>query len=129
MSCRLKSCHVMLRYDMLYCDVQCCGVHGCWAFCNTSDACHVWYVCIVCWACLCSTCVFLIVYVIHVLYVFHNVLCVMCDTSVVIDFRGFVQPPFVVTEATKQRSSLPQLTVDTCTKSQRHSKLNVLTVK
>ena len=63
------------------------------------------------------------------LYVFHNVLCVICDTSVVIDFRGFVLPSFVVTEATKQRSSLPQLTVDTCTKSQRHSKLNVLTVK
>ena len=44
-------------------------------------------------------------------------------------FTSFVQPPFSVTKATRERRSLHQLTVDTCTKGQKHSKLNVLTVK
>ena len=38
MSCRVKSCHVVSRYDKLYCDVQCCDVHSCFYLCITFDA-------------------------------------------------------------------------------------------
>ena len=62
MWCHVMSCRVMLRYDMPYCDVQCCDVHGFCDLCNTFDACHVWYVWIVCLACLCCTLVLLIMY-------------------------------------------------------------------
>ena len=44
-------------------------------------------------------------------------------------FASFVQPPLSVMKASRQRKSLHQLTVDTCTKTQMHSKLHVLTVK
>ena len=49
MSCRVTACHVMLRYDMLYCDL-----HGCCDFCKTSDAWHTLYVFIICFVCLLS---------------------------------------------------------------------------
>ena len=81
MSCEV--CHVMLRYDMLYCDVQCCDVHGCCDLCKTSDAWHTLYVCIMCLYVCFSYCVRC------VSHVFQNVMCVKCDTSVVMDFRKF----------------------------------------